>query len=621
MITTNPLNRSDSNSVGCLTTSSKLAVSFNQKGEALSFIDDDRWLFEHILLGDTRVSAVNVSHIPISLREVIYTTYLSPNAECRQTKVSSIVGKIHQVTQILANHPEKQTEKWFNEKQLHSFLRAIKGKYAFSSTENFICTYLQFINSDNSAGSGNHVRINKVKTAKKYCRRDAVDKKQTLAMPVGIASQIMGNAIQLVDDAFSSIDVLTMAISQAKVNQKKKGTDGYDSPSGIAKSILEGSVWSKHLDGNYRTQNVGLWINRTIAAAHNLIMAFTGIRVHELHRVHDGSFQTHLNENVTYHTITAETSKLSKGEDQVDTWVCAPMCERLLALIKILKSAAEIDSKSIMLTFSHLHEGGIKKNNTHYARLTTNLTKEVILSEDDYKEYCQLNRGRESDLSIGETWTLANHQWRRTFATMSLRFDLATLPALKRQFKHISLQMTEWYTNYARITRNEDTRVDAELNKLIRDVQVEMSTDVLFDAYNGDGTIAGGKGNEITTLRQNNSVPDVYRDRSAIKTMLEQGKLSLKFAGLNYCTNGYRCDQDGVVNAAFCVDCKSSIIDEAIAKKWKRLHERCVGHLEFAYDCGDVSPVSYAHFTSQIRAAEHVMDQFGMQYEKFQELS
>lgn len=163
--------------------------------------------------------------------------------------------------------------------------------------------------------------------------------------------------------------------------------------------------------------------------------------------------------------------------------------------------------------------------------------------------------------------------------------------------------------------------VDGELNKLIRDVKVEMSTDVLFDAYNGDTNNAGGKGNEITSLRQNDAVPDVYRERSAIKTMLEQGKLSLKFAGLNYCTNGYRCDQDGMVNAAFCVDCKSSIIDETIAKKWKRLHERCVGHLEFAYDCGDVSPVSYAHFTSQIRAAEHVMGQFGMQYEKFQELS
>lgn len=244
-----------------------------------------------------------------------------------------------------------------------------------------------------------------------------------------------------------------------------------------------------------------------------------------------------------------------------------------------------------------------------------------ILNEQSYLEYCQLNRGRELDLKIGDTWPLANHQWRRTFATMSLRFDLATLPAIKRQFKHISLQMTEWYTNYARITRNEDTHADAELNKLIHDVQNEMSTDVLFEAYNGNEKFAGGKGKEILHLRNDGGVPEIYRERSAIKAMLEQGKISLKFAGLNYCTNGYRCDQDGVVNAAFCVDCKSSIIDAKIAKKWKHLHERCVGHLEFSFDCGEVSPVSYAHFTSQIRAAEHVMDQFGIQYEKFQELS
>jgi len=598
----------------------RLAVAFDEHGKPTCFISDDKWDFRYYVLGEIKTVKIDVSDITIPTREAFYTTYLASDADYRLSKVSTILNKIKNLKSVISFHPKKDASTWLGKKDLLRLLEAMKGVYAYSSVEMAINTYLQIINADNSAGEGQHTQVNAASLANKYCRVDASEKKQTLAMPISVASQIMANALRLTDDAQESITAITALIRASKKNQLLKGAEGNIAPSLLAKKHLAGTPWESHLAGNYRGQHVSMWLNRTIAAAHQLLMAFTGVRIHELQRVHCGSFRTYEESGFSYHTITAETSKLVEGDDMVDTWICSDICEKLLNLIKTLKFAAGVNSKSIMLGFPHLYQGEITTKSNRPFRLVQNLVDGVTLNADDHKEYCQLNRGRENDVSIGEVWPLKSHQWRRTFATMSLRFDLATLPALKRQFKHISLQMTEWYTNYARITRNEDTRVDAELNKLIRDVQVEMSTDVLFDAYNGDGTIAGGKGNEITTLRQNNSVPDVYRDRSAIKTMLEQGKLSLKFAGLNYCTNGYRCDQDGVVNAAFCVDCKSSIIDEAIAKKWKRLHERCVGHLEFAYDCGDVSPVSYAHFTSQIRAAEHVMDQFGMQYEKFQEL-
>lgn len=601
--------------------SERVPVSFDESSAPISFIDDDEWVFQYHVLGELRYERKNVTSIDMPLREAIFTTFIASNADYRQTKVASLFNKVVHAISITRHHPLPSKSEWFTERGFFAFLNVIKGKYAFATLESLICTYVQMVNSDNNLSSNQHLSICKNKLAKKYCRQDSLDANQTLAMPIGISSRIMANAMDLVNAAENSIDALCATIKEVRENRGHFGTPSYTMPSEISRKHLEGSEWGALLDNNYRSQFVRMWVNRTITAAHQLIMAFTGVRIHELHRVHDDSFTTYNNNGIVYHTITAETSKLSNGEDTVDTWVCSSMCKELLELIRRLKDAAGVDSKSVMLSFQYLYKGAIKKNTSSHGRLIDNLTEDAILDNESYNEFLQLNRGCESALSVGDKWPLANHQWRRTFATMSLRFDLATLPALKRQFKHISLQMTEWYTNYARITRNEDTRVDDELNKLIRDVQVEMSTDVLFDAYNGDGTIAGGKGDEITTLRQNNAVPDVYRDRSAIKTMLEQGKFSLKFAGLNYCTNGYRCDQDGVVNAAFCVDCKSSIIDEAIAKKWKRLHERCVGHLEFAYDCGDVSPVSYAHFTSQIRAAEHVMDQFGMQYEKFQELS
>lgn len=107
--------------------------------------------------------------------------------------------------------------------------------------------------------------------------------------------------------------------------------------------------------------------------------------------------------------------------------------------------------------------------------------------------------------------------------------------------------------------------------------------------------------------------------QATIKSLLERGETKLQYAGLTYCTNGYKCDQDGLINAAFCTGCDFSLITPDIAKKWQRLHKRCVSHLEFASDCGEVSPVSFAHFVSQIRSAERVMRQCKIEFTPYQE--
>ena len=84
----------------------------------------------------------------------------------------------------------------------------------------------------------------------------------------------------------------------------------------------------------------------------------------------------------------------------------------------------------------------------------------------------------------------------------------------------------------------------------------------------------------------------------------------------SYCKNGYDCDMDGVINPAFCVDCKSggSIIDEAQAKNWQQKHTRLSSYLKTQID---LSPSVYAHCITQIRAAESVMLDFNISYEQY----
>ena len=51
------------------------------------------------------------------------------------------------------------------------------------------------------------------------------------------------------------------------------------------------------------------------------------------------------------------------------------------------------------------------------------------------------------NVEVGQPWALSTHQFRRTLAFYCIKNRLGTLVALKQQFKHLYLAMTEWYTN------------------------------------------------------------------------------------------------------------------------------------------------------------------------------
>ena len=74
---------------------------------------------------------------------------------------------------------------------------------------------------------------------------------------------------------------------------------------------------------------------------------------------------------------------------------------------------------------------------------------------------------------------------------------------------------------------------------------------------------------------------------------------------------------DGVVNPAFCVDCRSggSIIDTDKAMWWQQRHNALIMYLQ---QQTDLSISEYAHCITQIRAAERVMQDHGIGYDTYE---
>ena len=131
---------------------------------------------------------------------------------------------------------------------------------------------------------------------------------------------------------------------------------------------------------------------------------------------------------------------------------------------------------------------------------------------------------------------------------------------------------------------------------------------------NSDAPLSGTHGKAIMQMRED--LPYIYSSWDVIYDAVKKGTLTLHGTMHSYCKNGYDCDMDGVINPAFCVDCKSggSIIDEAQAKNWQEKHTRLSLYLKTQKD---LSPSVYAHCITQIRAAESVMSDFNISYEQY----
>lgn len=210
---------------------------------------------------------------------------------------------------------------------------------------------------------------------------------------------------------------------------------------------------------------------------------------------------------------------------------------------------------------------------------------------------------------------MATHQFRRTLAFYCVKNRLGTLIALKQQFKHLYLSMTEWYTNGGKVASLRDLKVDTKIQQALEEINAETTASKIFKQWHSDETLSGTHGKAIMKMR--GDVPTIYSSWDVIYRAVKKGKLTLHGTSHSYCKNGYNCDMDGVLMPQFCVDCGSgsSIIDEQQAKWWQRKHRSLTTYMTYG---DDISVTDRSHYITQIRAAENVMRDFGMEFTAFE---
>ncbi len=376
--------------------------------------------------------------------------------------------------------------------------------------------------------------------------------------------------------------------------------------------------------------------NLILAACNICLVGLSGMRICESYQLRKDCYVCHIVNGQTFHILNGAHHKLSKGLKK-DQWVCAPIAPKAVELAASITEhfrkdmldaankheknndkgmADKLREESNRLWLSGLDRGKTPKitQRSSMALLFRRFSKfaGALVTEGDLKEFHLLNQNVHPSKipTIDKYWNLSPNELRRTYVVFSSRHNLASLPALKQQLKHVSLQMTLYYCEGASEARQRDTRLDTELISMIDNCRIDFETDKLYEFYNSDIELVGGKGKVIVSQRE--SRPLIYSSRKTIRKLVKERKLSYHDTGVTGCTNGYQCEFDGIINGAYCVECDGAVIEIHHGKNWQKRHKKLVGYLQ---QNTPLSSGEYTHFITQIRAAEQVMLDLGLSFQ------
>ncbi|MEZ8158769.1 hypothetical protein ACED66_21250 [Vibrio splendidus] len=487
------------------------------------------------------------------------------------------------------------------------------------------------------------------KEAQKLCEKDG---QQFLVIPGRLCHVIYGKAIELIEEALPHAELLANTESALQDNyiEGKRALD-LKVQQGSSYAFLndDGSINTRkyaslvpHYQPHDRKNIIrplkdklpGITLNdandfrrylgQLITASYIVCGGFSGMRDSELDKITPNSYYQDSLIGRVHHMLQSHTFKL---EEKRETWVTAAASKTSIDLMTVLTKRWRNETVYPDEKYANslwLNQGArsvppkvITDWNTRLKRFCKQFG--FLVTEDDYQE-CLASNPRSRDriktfVIIGKPWPMSTHQFRRTLAFYCVKNRLGTLVALKQQFKHLYLSMTEWYTNGGKLASLRDLKVDTKIQQALEEINAETTANKIFKQWHSDEILSGTHGKAIVKMR--GDVPTIYSSWDVIYKAVKDGKLTLHGSMHSYCKSGYDCDMDGVVAPQFCVDCSSgsSIIDEQQAKWWQKRHRSLSAYMTTG---DDITVTDRSHYITQIRAAENVMRDFGMAFTAFE---
>ncbi|CAM7079809.1 site-specific integrase [Leclercia adecarboxylata] len=364
------------------------------------------------------------------------------------------------------------------------------------------------------------------------------------------------------------------------------------------------------------------------------LSAFTGMRITELTQIDATSYKEIDLDGIRLCTLRSWTSKLEKLRRE-DVWACAPICEKALKVLATLNDDNRSIKGNIHRSPRFSFEGcfgqgsGINKqvaeitlNRTSLSDLFSNYSKHLDITYDPIEMdevYKLLNpmvpdsynpRKKKEDGTF--YWHFTTHSLRRTFAHFVVGNGLVSLAALKHQFKHISLAMTAIYASHSEVLTLMGIENPASIKKAVEDAEMESHRAYLQDMIDNPEQQSGG------FMKSFEGDPRVMTE-AQFDALVNSTKGANKSVGYGRCFAGENCKMTHIFEPSSCVgrDCENLNINQAEAKCWQERHKRLCENVQQMKKLGFYNRNTLARELTDIRAAEKVMADHNIPFERF----
>jgi integrase len=365
------------------------------------------------------------------------------------------------------------------------------------------------------------------------------------------------------------------------------------------------------------------------------LSAFTGMRISELTQINATSYKEVELDGLKLCTLRSWTRKLEKLPRE-DAWACAPICKEALEILVELNDEYRSNKGDIHCSprfrfdehcgsgnniNSQLKDADLNTTNLRdlFTRFSKNL--DITYEPDEMDEiYRLLNPvvpARSNPIKAREDgtfyWHFSTHSLRRTFAHFVVGNGLVTLAALKHQFKHINLSMTAIYASHADVLTLLGIENPASVKKAIEDAEMENHIIYLKDIVDNPDEQSGGY------IKSFDGDPRVMPE-AKFNELIKQTKGANKSTGYGTCFAGEKCGMGHLFEPSTCVgrECESLNINQAEATRWQDRHQRIGMKMQQMKEMGFYNQNTLARELSDIRAAEKVMRDHSIEFERFE---
>ena len=615
-------------------------VTYTENNTPLSFFTDDIWDFSKYISSYTQTTIINFSiedklsdkskfYLKLCLYFYIYQGVNNTSALSFRT----IIGK-YRMLRRLALLCEEFNSDFANIENNRFCLNAIIDSISFDTKAN-IGKNLNIFELVNKTGYFYEIEgfgfskesLNIVRTIESK----AIDSiKQTPLIP----TKILADFMQKTTDFFDEFQLIKNQLLEFFSNERfyrRAASGGISVPFKQLKIPDELRAYFKKYSLTTRSHIISHFLYiQSLGSAY--ISCFSGMRKNELSSLPYNCLEVienNIDEKKIY-ILNGYTNKLTKIGIKSCSWVTSkqvlPVLDTLQTIAKIHKIVIDIgyikaECKDIPLEKYPLlpifnqqnHEVGVhplyKFPTLATATLSQNIYKiiePILFEESDLEELTNFNLlvdwESEYDLVVGESWQLNYHQFRRSLAVYCSRSSIVKLSALKKQLKHISFDMTLWYSNNFHNAKKINMEKDF-INEYQTEQELFKFNSFCEKVVDNSSTLFGAKGTNYELVRNSNDIPVFFTDRKKLQKYVKENRLSYKKTPLGGCAKTGQCNKLSFAYATACVTCSEAIFDDDSVIALNKAKANYLSQLaKFEEDS-----ISYKQFLIEIEAIDNVL--------------